>query len=147
MKHPLRRLLKLRALMEELSQLELERRHGEVRRLEAAAERGRAEARTTRRDALRRLEAGDPEWGMDFADADLLAWKSGNLLALAEARRPEVEAARAEFLERRLERRQVETLVEEAAAAEAIEDGRREQKSVDDWFQGQGRGERFQGSR
>jgi ribosomal protein L12E/L44/L45/RPP1/RPP2 len=135
MKHPLRRLLKLRSLLEDLSQLELERRGAEVRRLEAAAEQEQTQARTARRDGLRRLTAGENEWMIEAADAEILEWTSARLRSLAESRRPEVEAARAAFLERRLERRQVEALLTEAAEAEAVDEARREQQGVEDWFQ------------
>lgn len=139
MKHPLRRVLRVRALLEELSKLELERQSGELRRLEKSAEGQRAGSRAARGDALRRLTAGEAEWMLEIADAEILAWKSGRLRSQAESRRPEVEAARAAMLERRLERRQVETLVTEAAAAEAVDEGRQEQKRIDDWFQSRDR--------
>jgi flagellar export protein FliJ len=135
MKHPLGRVLRLRALMEELSQLEHERRSGEVRQLEMAAEGERARSRAARGDAVGRLTAGEVEWLLGFSDADLLAGKSGKLRLLAESKRPEAEAARSALRERRMERRQVETLVTEAAAEEATEAARREQKRIDDWFQ------------
>ena len=138
MKHPLRRVLRVRALLEELSKLELERQSGELHRLEKSAAGQRAGSRAARGDALRRLAAGEAEWMLEIADAEILAWKSGRLRSQAESRRPEVEAARAEMLERRLERRQVETLVTEAASAEAVEENRREQKRIDDWFQRHG---------
>ncbi len=135
MKHPLRRVLKLRALLEERSRRELERRNAEVRRLDSVAEEERAQARAARGDALRRLTAGEAEWRVEVSDAEVLAGRSAGLRALAESRRPGLEAARAEMLERRLERRQVETLVTEAAAEGARDEGRREQKRIDDWFQ------------
>ncbi len=135
MKHPLHRVLRLRSLLEDLSQLELEQRGAEVRRLEAAAEQEQTKARAARRDGLQRLTAGEMEWMLEVADAEILAWKGARLRSLAESRRPEVEAARAALLERRLERRQVEALLTEAAEAEAMHEARREQQGVDDWFQ------------
>lgn len=135
MKHPLRRMLQLRALLEERSQRELERRNAEVRRLETAAEEQRKQARRARGDALRRLTAGEAEWLLEVSDAEMLAGRSARLRALAETQRPDLETARAEMLERRLERRQVETLVTEAALEEARDEARREQKRIDDWFQ------------
>lgn len=135
MRHPLHRVLRLRSLLEDLSQLELEQRGAEVRRLEAAAEQEQTKARAARRDGLQRLTAGQMEWMLDVADAEILAWKGARLRSLAESRRPEVETARAALLERRLERRQVEALLTEAAEAEAMDEARREQQGVDDWFQ------------
>jgi flagellar export protein FliJ len=135
MKHPLTRLLRLRAMLEDRAHRELERRSAEVRRLDAAAEEGRAQARAARRDAVRHLGSGEAEWCVGMVDAEILTGNSARLGSLAESQRPELEAARAALLERRLERRQVETLVAEAAAAEALDEARHEQKRIDDWFQ------------
>ena len=38
------------------------------------------------------------------------------------------------FLGKRIERRQAETLIEEAEALESVEAGRRAQRDLDDWF-------------
>jgi hypothetical protein len=45
-----------------------------------------------------------------------------------------VNARQREFLGKRMERRQTETLIEEAEALENIEAGRRAQKDLDNWF-------------
>ena len=39
-----------------------------------------------------------------------------------------------EFLDKRIERRQTETLIEEAEALESIEAGRRAQRNLDEWY-------------
>jgi hypothetical protein len=39
-----------------------------------------------------------------------------------------------EFLGKRIERRQTETLIKEAEALESVEAGRRAQRDLDDWF-------------
>lgn len=135
MKHPLRRVLQLRTLLEEQSQLDLARRSGELRRLETMAGELRKKARAARGDVLRQLVAGGAEWLLEIADAEILGWKSSRLRSQAESRRPDVEAARAALLERRVERRQVDVLVSEGAMAEARDEMRREQKRIDDWFQ------------
>jgi hypothetical protein len=46
----------------------------------------------------------------------------------------EVTALRDEFLAKRVERRQAETLLKETEDRDAIEAGRRSQQSLDDWF-------------
>ncbi|MGA3008735.1 MAG: hypothetical protein ABSD72_00610 [Terracidiphilus sp.] len=46
----------------------------------------------------------------------------------------EVTGQRQEFLLRRVERRQVETLIQETEAREAVERGRRSQQALDDWY-------------
>lgn len=136
MKRGLSRVLRVRALLEELSRAEMEKRAKERNRLLTAAEKQKESRQAARGEATRRLAAGDPGWLIEMADADLLGWRRGRLLQAAEERRPAVEAAREEMLSRRLERRQVETLVAEVAASEEEEQRRREQKQVDDWFQG-----------
>jgi len=134
-KHPLRRVLRLRALLEEQSQLELTRRNAELRRLETMAGELRKKARAVRGDVLRQLASGAADWLLEIADAEILGWKSSRVRSQAESQRPDVEAARSALLERRVERRQVEVLVTEGAMAEALDEARREQKRIDDWFQ------------
>jgi hypothetical protein len=46
----------------------------------------------------------------------------------------DVVALRREFLARRVERRQAETLIQETEAQDAAEAGRRGQQALDDWF-------------
>jgi hypothetical protein len=45
-----------------------------------------------------------------------------------------VEERRREFLGKRIERRQTETLIDEAEALDKVEAGRRAQRDLDDWF-------------
>ena len=45
-----------------------------------------------------------------------------------------LDAMRQEFLSKRIERRQAETLIEETEAADKVEAARRAQKNLDDWF-------------
>jgi hypothetical protein len=45
----------------------------------------------------------------------------------------EVSALREEFLAKRVDRRQAETLIEETEARDAIDRGRRSQQALDDW--------------
>jgi hypothetical protein len=131
---PLCRLLRVLEIEEEQSRMALESALGELRRLEralaAAAERDRGgrrlvalSARTGElpdrlagleetRSAMRRLAALRPK----IAEMELV-----------------VGALRQEFLSKRVDRRQAETLIREAEAKEAIEAGRRGQQSLDDW--------------
>jgi hypothetical protein len=46
----------------------------------------------------------------------------------------DVIALRREFLARRVERRQAETLIRETEARDAVEAGRHGQQALDDWF-------------
>jgi hypothetical protein len=45
-----------------------------------------------------------------------------------------VSTRRREFLGKRIERRQTETLIEETQALDKVEAGRRAQRDLDDWF-------------
>lgn len=131
----LRRLLRIRDLEEEQGRIALEAAMGDLRRLEhaqaAAADRDRrgrrlvdASVRTgelhdrlaglEEMQASRRLElALDPF----IADADL-----------------EAAELREEYLKKRIERRQAETLIQEAVARDALDGERRSQHGLDDWF-------------
>lgn len=137
MKRGLQRVLRIRALLEDLARLELESRSAEKRRLEMRAALQRSLSAAARSNALAVLsEAGTADdWMTGYADAEIFGWRGGKLRALAAARKPAVEKARNEFLERRLERRQVQALLTQAAEAEETERTRREQKRLDDWFQ------------
>lgn len=136
MRPGLERVLRIRALLEELSRLELEKKAGEMLRLEKGAERLLRRSLEVRADACEALsgEAAADRWLTDIADAEILTWNSRRLRALAEARQPAVEQARQVLLARRLERRQVATLLESAAEAEKRQQGRREQNRLDEWF-------------
>jgi flagellar biosynthesis chaperone FliJ len=46
----------------------------------------------------------------------------------------EVARRRQEFLAKRIERRQVETLIQKTEAEDAVDAGRRAQQELDDWF-------------
>jgi hypothetical protein len=46
----------------------------------------------------------------------------------------EVAALRQEFLLKRVERRQAETLIGETEARDAVSAGRRAQQQIDDWY-------------
>ena len=145
MKHKLDRVLRIRGLLEDLAHFDLEKKTAEMRALEGGAERQRYRAMALRGEAFEvlgsRAAGVTTPWLMGIADADIHAWKRDKLAGQADARKPAVEAARAEFFARRLDRRQIEMLVEDDVRAEEKERMRREQKQVDDWFQS-GRGVR-----
>ncbi|HEX4007609.1 MAG TPA: hypothetical protein VHX60_15645 [Acidobacteriaceae bacterium] len=137
MKRKFARVLSVRRLLEDLAQLEFEKKTAELRRLEEAALAVRRLGQGARAEVLRVLGEGDEPvpWQLGMADAEILAWKVEKIAAMATECRPGVERARAELLARRLERRQVETLMSGVARAEETVDARRAQKQVDDWFQ------------
>jgi len=51
-----------------------------------------------------------------------------------ESKGEEVAERRQEYLEKRVERRQAETLISETEARDAVESNRRSQQGIDDWY-------------
>ncbi len=131
----LRRLLRIRNLEEEQSRLAVESALVELRRLEHALSatvererRGRGLITLSARNGeLPDRVAGVAEMHIANAHASALTPR------IAEA---EVEVAdlREEFLLRRVERRQAETLIDETEERDAIEAARRGQQALDDWY-------------
>jgi hypothetical protein len=131
----MRRLLRIRNLEEEQSRLALEAKVSELRRLEHAlsysVERKRmgrglvlASARTNQ---LPDRLAGMEEMRSATSHAEAL-------VPHIERKQEEVAERRQAFLEKRIERRQAETLIEEGEAREVIDEGRRGQQALDNWF-------------
>jgi flagellar export protein FliJ len=135
MKPSLDRLLRLRSLLEGVSRVELEARVQELARIERAIEHLRESGRAMRqltfsgiaqsRDAQRLEAEAMGEW---------VAQERGTFERARQDKGKEVDTAKAEYLERRKESRQVGILMESKAAAGAMERSRREQREMDDWF-------------
>src|ERR1035438_10884132 len=124
----LRRLLRIRELQEEQSRLALESALSELHRLERALV-----ATVERKHRGRSVVLSTAQTGQ-LTDrlAGLEETRSASLHAAALEPRidgmgVEVAGRRQEFLLKRVERRQAETLIAETEAREAIEDGRRGQ--------------------
>ena len=131
----LRRLLRIRDLEEEQSRLALESALGELNRLEhalgATVERDRRGRRLVE-TSVRTGQLPDRLAGLEETRA-----ASRHAAALGpriEAVEEEVTALRLEFLGKRVERRQAETLIRETEARDAIKAGRRGQQALDDWY-------------
>ncbi len=136
MKKGLLRVLDVRRLLEDLATLDLETKATELRRLETLVEEHRRLVTETRGATVQRLlngPAGDA-W-LAMADADLLSWKKDRLKSAAQSVSEEVAGLAEKRVARRVERKQAEALLAEAAHTEEQERLRREQHSVDDWFQ------------
>ncbi|HUA93678.1 MAG TPA: hypothetical protein VL991_13990 [Terracidiphilus sp.] len=132
----MRRLLRVLTLEEEQRQSALESAVGELRRFERAldltAERERAGRRLLTASAASEGEIIDRVAALE----EMQAAKQR-----AAALRPwiqEAEEAVAELLDayiaKRVERRQADTLLESMEAARTLEDARRSQQSLDDWY-------------
>jgi hypothetical protein len=126
--------LQIRQLLEELAGLELQTRTTELRQLEIQAEEHRRMAAAIRSEAMTRDEAAADFW-LAAADAEILLWKSERIGAVAQRVGEQVAALGERRMIRRMERKQAEIIVSNAAQDEAQERIRREQQRVDDWYQ------------
>jgi len=130
----LRRLLRVLHLEEEESRRQLESALGDLRRLEhsleAASQRDRG-GRGLVQVSARSGELADRIAGMEESLA--AARRTAALKPWIEDAEQEVSARREIFLAKRIERRQAETLVDEAQARHALETARRTQSSLDEW--------------
>ena len=133
--HALRQLFRIRDLAEEQSRLALESAVGDLNRLKhalaASVERDRRGRRLVAASACTG-ELPDRLAGLEETHAaDRHAAALAPRIADAELA---VAVLREEFLLKRVERRQAETLLQETVARDAVKAGRREQQALDDWF-------------
>lgn len=135
MNRSLRRLLRIREVMEDRARLALERTSAHLRSLEQSAERQRQTTRQIRAAAvedLTRQQAAAQEWRLKVIDAELAEIRQLRLERMAEAVKPVVDEAREELVERRRELRQAEILHAEAMDEEERQELRRDQSRTDD---------------
>jgi hypothetical protein len=131
----MRRLLQVLEIEEEQAKLALESALSVLRLLEQR----RAAAVERNRSGRQLVKASAQSGSLTDRWAGLEETQAGNRHAaflmprIAEA---ELVASvrQQEYLARRVERRQAETLIEEAEAREAVEAGRRNQRALDDWY-------------
>ena len=131
----LRRLLHLLNMEEEMRRRELESAQGELARFETAMKAAGQQERKGRQlitSGVLGEDLRDRLAGLEEVDAGI---RRGSVLQKhIEMSTLLVEERRAEFLAKRVERRQAETLVEAAEAAEKVEVNRRTQQSLDEWY-------------
>jgi flagellar export protein FliJ len=131
----LARLLHLREIEEEQKRLALESAQIELHRLGTAL--AAAGERARRGRALVTASARSGQFEERLAGLEEMRTSQRHATALAPriaASAERVDDRREEFLEKRVERRQVETLIEESEARAEAEAGRRGQQSLDGWF-------------
>jgi|SRR5580692_6992564 hypothetical protein len=131
---PLRRLLRVLHLEEEETRRRLESALGDLRRLENSLEAASMRDRGGRRMVNLSAQSGelaDRIAGMEESLA--AARRTAALKPWIRDAEQEVSARREVFLSKRVERRQAETLVDEAQAHDTLEDARRTQRSLDEW--------------
>ncbi|HEY1210953.1 MAG TPA: hypothetical protein VGE85_16420 [Terracidiphilus sp.] len=131
----LRRLLRIRNIQEEQSRLVLESALGELHRLEHSL--AVTHERNRRGRSLIQTSAQSGQLTDRLAGLEETRSASHHAAALGpriDGMGEEVADRRQEFLSKRVERRQAETLIQEAEAQEAIESGRRGQQALDVWY-------------
>jgi len=131
----LRRLLRIRDLEEEQCRLALESATGSLHRLQHALEATFERGRRGRRLIESSVHSGELPDRLAGLEEIRAAGRHGVALTprIADAKL-DVAALREEFLSKRVERRQAETLIRETEARDAIEAARRNQQNLDDWF-------------
>jgi hypothetical protein len=131
----LRRLLQIRDIEEEQSRLALESALGELNRLENARVAAVERERRGRSLVLASARTGElPDRLAGFEETRSAGRHAVALRPRIGAKEEDVAALRREFLAKRVERRQAETLIQETEAEEAIAAGRRGQQALDDWY-------------
>jgi len=131
----LRRLLRIREIEEEQSRLALESALGELHRQERALAATSERERRGRRLIEASVSTGElPDRLAGLEEVRLAARRAGLLAPRIEEAAGGVAELQQEFLGKRVERRQAETLIREIEARDAVEAARHSQQSIDDWF-------------
>jgi flagellar biosynthesis chaperone FliJ len=136
--HAMRRLLRIRDLEEEQRRLALESALGELNRLEHALGSTAGRERRGRHLVETSVDTGellDRLGGLEETHA--AARLAAALVPRIAAVKLDTIALRQQYLGKRVERRQAETLIQETEARDAIETNRRDQQALDDWYRSQ----------
>jgi|HubBroStandDraft_2_1064218.scaffolds.fasta_scaffold482225_1 aspartokinase len=133
----MRQLLRLLEMQEEQAKVQMESALADLRRLEralnAAGERERAGRQLVKTSAMA-SESTDRLAGVE--ESRMASRQAAALKPRIAGAGTAVNERRREFMDKRVERRQAETVIERAEAQEAAEAGRRGQRESDDWFLG-----------
>ena len=131
----MRRLLQVLKLEEEQRKAEMETALGDLRRLERALTATQEREREGRRLVQASAATGEIVDRLAGLDESRAALRVGALLKPRIAQsRDEATTRRRNFLSKRVERRQAESVLQSAETAEAVEAGRRRQREQDEWF-------------
>lgn len=134
------RLLRLRALLEDSSRMELERRAALAARIDRAQQRERDAIHESREQAFIKISEDGPsaeqaeQRTTEWTNAESAAWREQQLAPLAQATARRVAEGREEFFERRKQRQQVESVLKAQQEFRRTEQERRAQRELDDWF-------------
>ena len=131
----LRSLLKIRHLQEGQEKAALDSALGYLNAVENAIGNSKNREREAREQIT---QDGSEDAEIAFRSSDLqssIEHQRQSVLAVQQSQTQErVDLARADYLSRRMERRQAEIVVEGAQKREEAVAGRRLQRSIDDWF-------------
>lgn len=131
----MRRLLQVLKIQEEECRASMESARAELNRLEQALTRSVERERGGRRLVTASAVTGEITDRIAGVEETHVAKRIAAALALRIAESElAVNTRRREFLGKRIERRQTETLIEEAQTVERVEAGRRAQRNLDDWY-------------
>ena len=131
----LKRLLRIRELEEEQQRLALEAATGTLRGWEQARDFALAQERVGHDLVRASVGSGEPsDRHVGLTESRNARKKASHLAMRVRAAETEMMRLRQSFLEKRTERRQAETLIEQEESQEALESGRRSQQTVDDWY-------------
>lgn len=137
MSRALKRLMRVRQLMEDMSRAELMqyRAAQNAMQMEVAAEREfSANARLQAWQVLQSKPERELAWHLHIADSERSQQRAERWQQLAQDANSVIEKAQEAYLQERKQRMQVEILLEEQSAARALGENRREQQQVDEWF-------------
>ncbi len=131
----LERLLRLRAMEEEQRSAALESALGDLHALEQARDAaGRRELVGRARVAGSVLSGDSVDRQAGLVEMECARRRARQLAPRIVASEIEAERRRQELLNKRVERRQVGTLIEKAETQDTLESDRRSQRAVDDWY-------------
>ena len=133
----MRRLLQVLEMQEESSRARLESARAEIRQLQEAMTRQAERERLGRRWVAASARSGEIVERIAGLEESRLAKRHLTILAqrITVAVKA-MELAQRELLDKRMERRQTQTLIDEAEARERVEAERRAQRDLDEWFLG-----------
>lgn len=131
----LRRLLRVLEIEEDQCRLALESGSGHLRHLERALEATVHQAQSGRRLVAASAHSGElPDRLSGIEESHSAQRRAKALVPRITDAKSEVEALRQTFLAKRVECRQVETLIADAEARDVVIAGRRSQQSLDAWY-------------
>ncbi len=131
----MRRLLQILEIQEEECRGAMESARAELKRLEQALTWSVERARGGRRLIAASAASGEIADRIAGIEETQVAKRIAKVLTPRIANSESaVNLRQREFLAKRIERRQAETLIEEAKALEKVEAGRRAQRELDNWF-------------